>query len=260
MSQLSVRKTYASLQVPTQRDIDNIVDDLETFFNVTKLNSDNFQAAGITGSTKLIDGTVTSEVIASGAATTAKITDANITTAKLENLTIATAKIADSNVTTAKIAASAVTTAKIADGAVTRDKLTGALQVDDAHYDITVTSTVSYSQISATDHTSYGRPVMISLAAYYAGSGTSTCFIRGYTASAISSARGGYIEIRDGATVICRYDLSLIPLTSMNEYQYTGGIRAYYLASAGAHTYSAHIKSYNGETWNVGGYLLAYEL
>lgn len=123
MPQLDARRTYADGSILFAADLDAVIDDIETLVNTTKLNDDNIQDAGITGSTKLVDASVTAGKLASNSVTTAKITDSNVTTAKIADSNVTTAKIADLNVTTGKLAASAVTTAKIADAAVTVDKI-----------------------------------------------------------------------------------------------------------------------------------------
>ncbi len=134
MPQLDVRRLYEDGSILFAADLDAIIDDIETLLNSTKLNDDNIQDAGITGSTKLVDGSVTAGKIGSSAVTTAKINDDAVTAAKiadgaiddaakLASNVVTTAKILDSNVTTAKIADSNVTTAKIADSNVTTAKI-----------------------------------------------------------------------------------------------------------------------------------------
>lgn len=143
MSSLSVTRSYDDGEVLVRSDLDAFLDDIETFINVTKINDDNIQNSGITGSTKLLnqsvtaaklaadavetlkilDGAVTAPKIAADAVTTAKILDANVTAAKLATDSVTTIKIVDSNVTTAKIADANVTTAKILDANVTTAKI-----------------------------------------------------------------------------------------------------------------------------------------
>lgn len=105
MPSLTITKTYADGDTLFEADLDNIKDDLENFLNVTKINDDNIQSAGITGSTKLVDASVSSAKIASAAVTTSKINDLAVTTAKLDDLGVTTAKLAASSVTQAKRAA-----------------------------------------------------------------------------------------------------------------------------------------------------------
>lgn len=100
MATLSITKQWANGEVLLEADLDYIKNDVETFLNTTKINDDNIQTGGITGSTKLVDLSVSAGKLATDSVTTAKIVDSNVTTAK----------IADLNVTYAKLAAAAVAT------------------------------------------------------------------------------------------------------------------------------------------------------
>lgn len=168
MAQLDVRRLYASGVAPTKEQLDAFVDDIETFVNLTKLNDDNVQDAGITASTKFIDGTITTAKFQNSAVTTAKIADAAITTATLAPLGIETASIADSAVTTAKIVDSAVTTAKITDANVTKIKaadnysLSSAISFTDTYTAFQAYYTPVDKSISVTITTT-GKPVLVSL-------------------------------------------------------------------------------------------------
>jgi hypothetical protein len=52
---LSITKQWANGEILLEADLDFIKSDVETFLNVTKINDDNIQTGGITGSTKLAD-------------------------------------------------------------------------------------------------------------------------------------------------------------------------------------------------------------
>lgn len=119
MADLSTTRNYDDGQVLVRADLDAFLDDIETFVNVTKLNDDNIQNSGITGSTKLLNQSVTEPKIASAAISTLKLQDASVTTAKIVDANVTTAKIASANITTALIADANVTTAKIASQAIT---------------------------------------------------------------------------------------------------------------------------------------------
>lgn len=123
MAQLNVRRSYAAGEPLLKGDLDAFIDDIETFINITKLNNDNIQDAGIDASAKIIDNTFAGEKFVNGAVTTAKILDANVTTAKIADGAVTTAKLNDLAVTTAKIADNAVTLPKLADGSITFDKM-----------------------------------------------------------------------------------------------------------------------------------------
>lgn len=155
MPTLGITRTYADGDVLFQADIDNIIDDLETLVNVTKLDDDNIQDNGIDASTKVIDSSVTAGKIASSA----------ITTAKINNSAVTTAKIADGNVTTAKLDNGAVTTAKITDASITyakRAALTLASGTNASSFSTTSTSYVDVTSITAA-MTTTGRSLLVCL-------------------------------------------------------------------------------------------------
>lgn len=94
MATLSTTRSYEDGEVLVEADLDAFLDDIETFINTTKFNDDNIQNSGITGSTKLLNASVTESKLAANAVTTLKIADSAVTTAK----------ILDSNVTNDKLA------------------------------------------------------------------------------------------------------------------------------------------------------------
>lgn len=83
MATLSVTKTYQDGDLLLETDLDGIKSSIETFVNITGIGDDNIQNGGITGSTKLVDGSVTQAKLATNSVTTAKIVDETITLAKL---------------------------------------------------------------------------------------------------------------------------------------------------------------------------------
>jgi hypothetical protein len=113
MAALTITKTYSDTQVLFEADLDGIKSSLETFVNTTKLNDDNIQDQGITGTDK----------IAATSVTAAKIAPDTITSSNIAASAVTTAKIAASNITTAKIDTTAVTAAKIAANGVPRPAL-----------------------------------------------------------------------------------------------------------------------------------------
>lgn len=207
MAQLDVRRTYADESPLFQENLDAFVDDIETFVNLTKLNDDNFQNAGITASTAFVAGSLTGEKlegsavttakIASNAVTTSKLATNSVTTAKLDTGAVTTAKIADGAVTTAKLDTGAVTTAKIADGAVTDEKHAATVYAfTGASGDLSTTTNVVIGtlQITAT-----GRPLFIGLTSIEdAGSGAYIAITGGGGPKIVRAA----VEIKRGSTVI----------------------------------------------------------
>lgn len=165
MPTLSITKTYADGEVLFESDLDSIKNDIETFLNTTKIDDDNIQDAGITASSKLIDGTITTGKLGAASVTTAKIADLAVTTGKIADSAVTTAKINDSAVTTAKINDLAVTTAKIADGAVTyakRGTLNYQLSSSSGSFSTSSTSYTAITNLTASITTN-GRPVFVSM-------------------------------------------------------------------------------------------------
>ena len=72
MPTLTVTKTYSDGNVLNEVDLDNMKNSLETFFNVTKIDSDNIQDLGIE-TDKLAASAVTTGKIAANAVTRAKM-------------------------------------------------------------------------------------------------------------------------------------------------------------------------------------------
>ncbi len=97
MATLTTTRNYDDGEVLVRADLDAFLDDIEAFLNVAKINDDNIQNNGITGSTKLL------------------------------NQSVSEAKIATGAVSNLKLASNAVTTDKITDESVTEDKLIAAV-------------------------------------------------------------------------------------------------------------------------------------
>ena len=122
MAKLTISKTYKDGDTPTQVDLDNICDSIETFLNVTQLGSDNIKANSVDASTTFSELSITTGKFATDSITTAKIINGAVTSSKIADGAVTTAKILNSAITTAKIKDGAITNAKIADNAVTADK------------------------------------------------------------------------------------------------------------------------------------------
>ena len=232
MPTLTVTKTYADGDTLFEADLDNIVDDIENMLNVTKLNDDNIQASGITGSTKLVDASVSS----------AKLASAAVTTSKIDDLAVTTAKIADANVTTAKILDANVTTAKIADAAITKVKLSAS------NHALSASSGLFSSALSATDQdvtnlsvsiTTNGRPVML----YVVPDGSANnCSTGGEDASGFINFVIKIVETSTSTTVSRIYHKHYTE-TGFNPGQIgTAGIIGFHAPTAGSYTYKVQVE------------------
>lgn len=78
MPSLDLRKTYEDGQTPSELDIDGLSLPLETFLNLTKIDSDNIQTSAVT-TALLAAGAVTEDKIAAGNVTRAKLASFNYT-------------------------------------------------------------------------------------------------------------------------------------------------------------------------------------
>ncbi len=96
MAQLDTTRNYNDGEALLEADLDAFLDDIETFINVTKINDDNIQNNGITGSTKLLNQSVTEEKLAANSVSTLKIVDEAVTDDKIADDTITFEKLAAS--------------------------------------------------------------------------------------------------------------------------------------------------------------------
>ncbi len=123
MATISLTRNYHDGEVYTQAEIDAPYDDIETFLNVTKINDDNIQNNGITGSLKLLTGSVSTGKIADAAITTSKLADQAVTAAKIATASITETQMGPLSVGTPELIDASVTTVKILDANVTAAKL-----------------------------------------------------------------------------------------------------------------------------------------
>jgi hypothetical protein len=140
MATLAITRLYAADEVLFELDLDEVRQDIENFVNTIKLNDDNIQDGGITASTKVLDGTITGDVIGSSAIITSKITDGAIDSDALGS----------SSITTAKIAANTLTGTTFGSGSVTKDKLstvTPRINTSVIDDDIFLAGETSYAEV-----------------------------------------------------------------------------------------------------------------
>jgi microcystin-dependent protein len=167
MATLTVTKTYQDGDVLLESDLDGIKSSIETFLNITGLNDDNIQDGGITGSTKLVNGSVTQAKLASDAVTTAKVVDGSVTIAKLASAV--TAKIVPVGAVVSYPAASAPTGWLACDG--------------------TAISRTTYSDLFAVIGTSHGS-----------GDGATTFHLPDYRGRFLRGVDGGVARDPDRAS------------------------------------------------------------
>lgn len=220
MATLTITRSYNDGEVLLEADLDDICNSVETFLNTTKISDDNIQNSGITASTKLIDGSISTAKIADLAISTAKIAADAITGAKigddvidsehyvagsidaehLASSSVETAKINDLAVTTGKINDSAVTAAKIATGVITQVKMGSLGQQVSASC-----GTLTIAEQALTDVTNLsvsitttGRPVFVGLIGDTGASSE-------VSANTTVLSGGCRISILRGASVIANY-------------------------------------------------------
>jgi hypothetical protein len=250
MASINISRTYADGVTLFEADLDAICESVEAFINTTKLNDDNIQDAGITASTKLVDGTVTAPKLASDSVTTAKITDANVTAAKLASDSVTTAKILDANVTTAKIADAAITQAK-------RAALGEQVSSSSGTYS---TSSISYSDVTnlSVEITTTGRRVRLLL---IPDGTTSPSSIK--LRSGSSTTASGEMRILRGVSDICYFEFLQGALGTDTQIAYpVSSIVFEETPAAGTYTYK--LQAVVGNTFNAlqvnRAKLVAYEL
>lgn len=205
MATLVINVTYADGSILLASDLDAIVNGVESFINVTKINDENIQNGGITASTKLAAGSVSADRIAAGSITTGQISNsagilggqiaaATITGSNMVNKTVTAAQIADATITVTQMAANSVNNAQLVDntiaptklqnlsltagqlasGAVTPAKRSTAAAAATAFVGGTISTGPTNTSVSATI-TGSSRPVLVSVSLQHtAGGGTTS--------------------------------------------------------------------------------------
>lgn len=108
--QLNIPKTYKNSEILFEADLDNFKEATETALNDTLLDEDNFKDDGITGSTKLVNASISEEELAADSITETRLADDAITTAKIQDASVTSDTIADGTVALAKFAAPNIAT------------------------------------------------------------------------------------------------------------------------------------------------------
>lgn len=218
MPSLNVTRSYNDNRPFLESHIDDFLDDLETFINVTQLDDSNITSATIDASTKLVNGsistakiannTVTSVKIAAGAVTTIKIADGVLTSGKFIDSSITAAKVASETITSTQIGSGQATNTKFADGSITRAKRANddnTLDKQDIGGPTYSNATTSFTSVTSRSITTTGRPVYIQLD--WNGNGITTNAANIATNANISYDPVSELRIKRDSTVIALISL-----------------------------------------------------
>lgn len=235
MPTIDITRTYNDTALLSESDLDNIINDTQTFLNTTKLDGTNIQNEGIDGGDKFAPGSVTTAKFQSNTVTTAKLADSpdGIEAAKFNDLAVTTAKINDAAITTSKINAAAVSYAKLAAVTTTISSSSGSFSTTSDSY-VTVTN-----QSAAA--TTTGRPVLISI--------TTTSTDGTAKTNVTNDSNGGiaFLRIQRNGTTIYESIFSRV-LASGVQFFFTNTIDQ---PAAGSNTYTVDIKRTNFSPSNV---------
>lgn len=202
MPSANFTELYSDGAILTKAQLSAMVDSIETFLNVTKIDGDNIQGGGIP-TAALADQAATADKIAVAAVGAGLVGGGgtalalNIDTAAME-ISANTLRIKDQGVATAKLADGAVTTVKIADGAVTLVKRAAPnLAISSGSGIVGISNTSPFLVAGTTAAvTSTGRPVRITFGGHSGG-----CSVSLFPAS--SSVTNFYVTItRNGYTAM----------------------------------------------------------
>lgn len=253
MASIDITKSYLDGEILLEADLDNIINDVETFLNTTGINDDNIQNAGITASSKLIDGTISTDKLATSAVTTEKIAADAIDGTLIADDSIDSEHYVDESIDTAHIADSAVTPAK-------RSSLGQQLSSSSGSFSTTSTSDTDVTNLSVSIPTT-GRPVFVGLVSANHASTDSILRLTEGSGSP-STARVTMRFVRDSTQI------------SRSSFGWSGNNTGFSIPeippsavwtidtpSAGTYTYKFTVASEDGETVAVTQCkLIAYEL
>lgn len=215
MSTIDISRSYLDGEILFALDLDNIVDGIETFLNVTKLTDDNILNGSITGSLKLVNASVTNSKLATDSVDSSNIIDSAITTSKINDSAVTTDKINNAAVTNAKLSDDSIDSNNIINSSVTRVKLAAP------NYQISSSSTGTFSTTSGSatavtnatlSITLTGKPVLLLLQADGTSSGSAINITSsgGTTASTLLGSE--FYWYRNGSLIAT----NTLKLTAMN--------------------------------------------
>lgn len=250
MAFIDIDRTYQSNKVPTQQDLDYIVDGIETFLNVTGASDDNFQDSTINATTKLIDGSVTLSKVATDAVGTDNLQVVSVTADKLSNNSVQSDQLVSGCVTASKITGEVAITANIIDGAVDPVHITPNRAASTAKTAIASVG-LYYSLVNTVQITTNGGPVLLFIPPVESSNVPSNR-LWGYAKdAAITKQPGTWFKITRDATVVATnmeaqylsYPSAArdaIPFISLQ------GVTVVDIPSAGSYTYSLYMAIVTG--------------
>lgn len=210
MPQVSLSRVYASGEILLELDLDAFLDDLEELFNVTKIDDNNIQNAGINAAVALVAESITANELATASIGTTQIVNQAITKEKLhvscagaglqQNVDGSLEVVVDDE--TIEITADVL---NVADHSITNAKLAA-----DASYSESTsasgptTSSTTFTVLCSTTVVSTGRPIMVLInnEDLYLSGGT----LGGYSSDTVND--WGEFKVERGSTEIDRFVLS----------------------------------------------------
>lgn len=227
MPNLSITKTYADNTVLSEADLDNIIDDVETFFNTTKIDSTNIQTSGIA---------------------TANIADEAITADKLDaaiagdGLAGAAGSALSVNVDDSTIEISS-DTLQVKDAGITRAKLEAVGQQQSSSCDAYSTTSTIYTTVTnlSVSITTSGRPVLVQLIFDQNGSFPGELY-----ASRAANTLTWLWRLKRDSTVIeeAKYTMANDTSVAVPEWSWApSSVRTIDFPSAGTYTYTMDVRA-----------------
>lgn len=262
MAFIDIDRTYQSNKVPTQQDLDNIVDGVEAFLNVTGVSDDNIQDSSITASTKFIDASITQPKLGAGAVDSSQIQSLNASTDKFANDAVTTVKFDSASVTNVKLAANSISVANIVNGAVDPIHITPNKEQSTSPANMSDDATGNYFTVNTTTLTTNGGPVLLLLVPTITSSDPTFLYLN----ATLYGSFGGHLTrcrfLRDGSSLFTAraggrtvsHAMTLVKGLPLNI--------GFFLdtPSAGSHTYTYQIGSTNGIGTAYNIKLVAWEL
>lgn len=247
MPLLTIPKNYANGETLFEADLDDFKNSTEQLLNTTQLDSANIQLGGIDASTKIIDATITNDLIADDA--------------------VSTGALASTTVTVLKFATDAMDTIQFQDASVTRAKRGPINVIYGSNFTLGPSAPTGQTAGSVTIVTT-GHPVII-----MGAPNTDPDSLFELTSTSASASRISVrCTLKNGATIIGEYPLcmevfnspsgTVVPILQIP----ISSIVGVHFPAAGSQTYTLTVSLGPGETntenWKIAlkGRLVAYEV